>query len=470
MEPCDEQRPTCQRCKTSRTQCEGYAPPKTWTFEPTRQPSRAVSSLQRPVADVLGERSPGIRLYPSKDLHYHGTFAGHHGEWMAYEYFAKMTAPVAGTWAAPELWQGLLLRAAWVDAAIKDCIVSLAITSIEEGHPEFKTPTLKTLRSRDYYYFRAVSLLSRQHNKPMELCLIASVTFWHFDLFNRRPLRAMLHLHATTSLLRSMRRSPPFSTALTADIEKLLCSLAGIECLHESSNVSHMLPPSEGLSINTQSAKIHGFLSLNAARASLSRCLWAAVLAYDPSPPAHLLRDLADLEYIVFEKEVDGLLDFSDLPFCTLNDCLNLLNSWQRWMWLTPNTIIPFIGRQSLLLHAQLLQSIIQRDVNNGKEETHGLELNDEFLFVRVLDAVADIVRETRHRKRSYLETSNTKPTSLRALVLFILQRTSLQDTFVRATQLMQDVEIMEKGTDTVLLMWMGFTYESTKAAGPPIG
>lgn len=389
---------------------------------------------------------------------------------MAYEFFAKMTAPVAGRWAAPELWQGLLLRAAWVDAAIKDCIVSLAITSIETKHSDAQTSTLKTLRPRDYYYFRAASLLSTQHKKPMELCLIASVTFWHFDLFNRRPLRAMIHLHAATTLLRSMRRSPPFSTALTAEIEQLLCSLAGIEYFHETSNAYHILPFSEGCSVSTQRANAHGFPSLNAARASLSRCIWAAVLAYDPSPTTHMLRDLADLERIVFEKGVDELLDFSDLPFCTLNDCLDLLKSWQRRMWLTPDTTIPFIGRQSLLLHAQLLQSIVEKDVKNVEHGVHDLEVNDECLFVRVLDSVADIVGKTKHHKQSYRETKCTQLTSLRPVVLFILRRTNLEDTFVRATQVMQDVEIMEEGTDTVLLTWMGFISENTQTAGPPVG
>ncbi|KIW12584.1 hypothetical protein PV08_09862 [Exophiala spinifera] len=468
---CDEHKPACQRCKTNRLHCEGYAPPKTWIFEPRQQPSTTVSSRQLHLAsDVIRESGAGIKLYPSKDLHYHGTFAGHPGELMAFEFFAKVTAPVAGRWAAPELWQRLVLRAAWEEAAIKDCIVSLTITSLERGPSQVQISIPTTLRSRDYYYFRAASLLSKHESKPVELCLIASVTFWHFDLFNRRPLRAMIHLHATTSLWQSLRGSAPFSTALGTEIEKLLCSLAGIDSLHESGNASHMLPSPEGYSFRKTQAKTHGFISLNAARASLSRCIWAAVLAYDPSATAHTLRDLADVEHVVFQKEMDGLLDFSDLPLCTLSDCLNLFYSWQQRMWLTPDLIVPFTGRQSLLLHAQLIQSVIQKDVNNSTAGIHDLSESNESLFVRVLDAVADIVRTTQHHKHSNPPTTdNTKPTSLRPLVLFIMRRTNLEATLSRAAQLMEDVEVVEKDTDAVLLLWMGFILENTLAAGPPV-
>ncbi|KAJ9604779.1 hypothetical protein H2200_010894 [Cladophialophora chaetospira] len=357
-----------------------------------------------------------------------------------------------------------------MDTAIKDCVVSLTITSLERA-PKKNASALESLRSSDYYYFRAAGLLSRQHEKlSMELSLIASVAFWHIDFFTRRPLRAMIHLLATTKLWRTMQRSTLFSTSLIAAVEQLLCNLAGIEFHHESNGSSLLLPSPEAHCKDTDQATYPGFPSLNAARASLSRCIWAAVLAYDPSATALQTRSRTDLEYIVFDRDLTRVLDFSDPPFCTLSDCLGLFASWYRRLSLTSEACIPVAESQSLQLNAELIRATIQKDVNNSKKDSNACEEDSEALFVRMLDDIADMIRKAERSKHFHSAADETISTSLRAPLCFIQRRTKVQETLVRALELMQKDQDMNEGNNTVVLMWMGFIAENDLLTGPPVG
>ena len=196
--------------------------------------------------------------------------------------------------------------------------------------------------------------------------------------------------------------------------------------------------------------------------------MWAVVLVYDRATTGGKQPDQAALERIVFENDLTGLLDFSDPPFCALSDCATLSKSWRQRMDCTTEAAIAFEQKQPLLLHAQLLECVIQRVMKPGQVENgHRPGRPNEDVFSEVLDSVANMVEDsTRH---DYLQTTNgSVPTSLRSLLLFILRRTRLNATFAKATQLMQQVVLMEKGVDTVLFMWMVFISEDCQASGVP--
>ncbi len=320
----------------------------------------------------------------------------------------------------------------------------------------------KSLASREYYYFRAANQLSRQMDKSLDLSLIASVMFWHFDLFNRTPLRAMIHLHATTRLWRHLQRGVACSTTLIADVETLMCSLAGIASPFSGTERAI----SQAHSAGTKREYLQRFTSLETARASLSRCMWAVALAYDPATTAGKQLEPAVLERIVFEEDLTGLLDFSDPPFCALSDCATLLTSWQHKVKCTTEAMIPFDQRQTLLLHARLIRCVIQKNMNNCDEDaSYSREKHNEDVFSHVLDAVANMA-EKLERHHHLQPNDGSVPTSLRPLLLFILRCTRLHATIAKATKLMQQVVHLEKGVDTVLLMWMGFISEEPRTSG----
>ena len=333
---------------------------------------------------------------------------GSHEERVILLWFMEKVAVLASRWAAPGFWKEILPRASHAHPALKQCLVALLLTDYAISGDKTVSPLFDDWRGLRSYY-RAIEIFNRLPSitsvSSLETLLIASTTFWTFDLRNRRPGLAALYLQATTRLLKQMKEMQRDKSQLVLDVEEMLNGFAAAAVDEEppTSTPTTSFKPQRTATSPSASCYSSGdsvaFKSIQHARASLSRCIWALNLARNAEAEAQIL-PVSALEKLVFTESVHPTTDFTSPPYSSLTQCRGLLNKWHsRLSWTSDN--VPGIEKRILLLHAKmtgwLLWRVLDKMKKNLGEETakdiSGIDEEDENILTGFLDEIQKLVK-----------------------------------------------------------------------------
>ncbi|KAF7552533.1 hypothetical protein G7Z17_g4253 [Cylindrodendrum hubeiense] len=117
---CDEAKPSCQRCLTSKRQCDGYLPGDSTVTR--RQLADAVRQL-----GIIGPVSKGLTQYPGPR-----STSSSPDNLSLFDVFRKLTAPSTASFLPSNFWTGELLQLAHAEPAVWHA--TLALGALHQKH------------------------------------------------------------------------------------------------------------------------------------------------------------------------------------------------------------------------------------------------------------------------------------------------------------------------------------------------
>lgn len=369
-----------------------------------------------------------------------------------FQWYIEKTASLASSWAAAAFWRQILPQAGYACNPLKHAILALSYTDYAiSGDQQCLTLKDETRGLRSYC--RAVSMINNapptESSTWLETLLIASVAFWTFDLRNRRPLLASMHFHATTNLLRQMNKvNQGQKSQLALDVEEMLHGFSATPLPHRAAVKSEH-------ESNLSSCPTPHFASHEEARSSLARFLWAVALARSSEQSRRRLTMQA-LETIIFEEASQPLIDYSRPPHATLTQCRTILQAWRKRLT-NMQGHLPLFEERVLLIHAEAAEIAIS--INMRSFNTHPLVVADqqkkeETRYTEILSHVRTICEE---KKMAGVDLAGTSVTGLQPILGYVLLTSRRPGTHAKALALLGDVVMLERGMNSVNVIWMGF-------------
>ncbi|OQV11165.1 Fungal Zn2-Cys6 binuclear cluster domain-containing protein [Cladophialophora immunda] len=138
---CDEGKPHCMRCLKDKFRCDGYEPPKTWLFEPSRkvEPEPTVPN-SRPLQSLSPDRGPLTSPITASNRNqtlsdFSRLLLEPSSPWRAdvdqsyTQLFLLKTAPLlSSTRKWHHFWQSIVPQAAWQNPSVHHAMVAVAAT------------------------------------------------------------------------------------------------------------------------------------------------------------------------------------------------------------------------------------------------------------------------------------------------------------------------------------------------------
>ena len=182
---CDEEKPTCKRCRSTKRQCDGY-------------------QVFKAFSDAL--HGPRLPLPPTDSPEERRSFA----------FFLERTAPALTGFLATDFWTNLLPRACHQELSIKHALI--AVSSMHEAYEPSLTSNkqkqIVTDAERHRYalkhYNHSIGHLTKlkatgDSRQSIQITLIACVLFTCIEYLENNVDRAMAHMQSGVSILTNWR-------------------------------------------------------------------------------------------------------------------------------------------------------------------------------------------------------------------------------------------------------------------------